>query len=62
MAIKRINGVVTRITTYDGRGMRKHAGDRQEFKDREVEALDAIAARKVAPMGAHGLVIHRATR
>lgn len=57
--IRKMNGVVTRITTYDGRGMRKHAGDRQEFKDREVETLDAMAARKVVPMGDHGLIVRR---
>lgn len=61
--VKRINGTLVRITTFNGGApWRKHGTDRMLFKNSETEILDAIAHRKVAPMGDHGLVIRRAAR
>lgn len=57
--IKYIEGTVVRVTRYDGRGMRKHAGFRHERS--AFEQLDAIAHVRVTPMGVHGLVIRKSS-
>lgn len=57
--IKKIGATVVRVTTYEGTAMRKHGSERQQPKDDVLSALDAVASRKVAPMGVHGLVVRK---
>lgn len=60
--VRSINGVVTRITTYQGTAMRKHGGDRLQLQDLTLKHLDELAHVRVAPMGVHGLVVRRGTK
>ena len=57
-------GAITRRTTYAAgktdRGVWMAKGMwRAERLDKELRALDAHAARKVRPMGAHGLIVRK---
>lgn len=57
--IKKIDGTVVRVTTYQGGAMRKYGSWRIEQEDAERELLNRIAARVIAPMGNHGLVVRK---
>lgn len=60
--LKLMGKTVVRVTTYQGGAMRKYGSWRIEQEDAEREFLNRIAARVIAPMGNHGLVIRKKTK